>query len=188
MKKKNVFTHNPSPHVKIPIIIHKIESTSLTNIGLCTSDINFASNCNVSNYAEAFFLAHSIALASLSFYRTYGLPRMWAFIATWSCCLGPLSWVEVHPNLPNGKVKEWSFSTCSWRSIWLQMTSYTSQFCKKTTPYYLPMYALFCYDVNGNEANCLCKIWSFFSVYLWNHLKNQYILQQNVSLYAKWFH
>jgi hypothetical protein len=43
--------------------------------------------------------------------------KMWAFVATWSCCLGPLSWVEVRPNLPKGKVKEWSFSTCLWRNI-----------------------------------------------------------------------
>jgi hypothetical protein len=61
-------------------------------------------------------------------------------------------------------------------------------FAKKTTPYYLPTYALFCYDVNDNGANCLWKIWYFFSVYLWNHLKNQYTLQQNVSLYTKWLH
>jgi hypothetical protein len=77
MQEKDVLTHNPSPHVKIPIILHKIESTSLTTIGLCIFDIHFASNCNVSNFVEAFFLAHSITLASLSFYRTYGLPRMW---------------------------------------------------------------------------------------------------------------
>jgi hypothetical protein len=88
MQEKDVLTHNRSPHVEIPIILHKIESTSFTNIGLCTSDIHFASNCNVSNFVEAFFLAHSIALASVSFYRTYGLLKMWAFIAIWSCCLG----------------------------------------------------------------------------------------------------
>ncbi len=46
------------------------------------------SHCNVSNFVEAFFLAHSIALASVSFYHTYGLLKMWAFIAIWSCCLG----------------------------------------------------------------------------------------------------
>jgi hypothetical protein len=103
---------DPTPHVVMPISLKVWLEASLMNVGLMTSSVSRKTTWSLSHSRFVCILALAIAFYSLQQYCAKGLFKTRTFMATWSWCLMPSSWVDGRSGLSDSINKLWCARKC----------------------------------------------------------------------------